>query len=413
MPVAAVSRSQRASTGTADSACIDAGSEGSRGDGLSRDGELNCDVLEDGAAVLYEDRQSGGVLEATVCKVHFDDTPPYYSIRLASGQQRETVRERLRRKDEPPPGAAAEDDEMPPALPPSPCWPPPSPPPPCSPPPSPPPPEPAAGQELSIDELEVQRLIANPETAAALASMVEGQLREEGNSERHLDGLPAVTGVVSLQLDGTHDLLHHCMFRALLVRRHLEELREDRQNGLVRVAHVVGLCQDRVSCAAAFGQQGGLDKGEHCLQEMVGQRNEQPHVPVLVLIFDLVLGLVLGLGLDLGISLACSPLALVRVARFHLLVLHGGLATTPSRWWARHVAAVLPKAVLCVSRVPPLAWVSRAPKLLVPVGNNAAKTVAPHAANNAGITSELHERIPGANHSGIRRPGCTGERYYY
>ena len=183
MPVAAVSRSQRASTGTADSACIDAGSEGSRGDGLSRDGELNCDVLEDGAAVLYEDRQSGGVLEATVCKVHFDDTPPYYSIRLASGQQRETVRERLRRKDEPPPGAAAEDDEMPPALPPSPCWPPPSPPPPCSPPPSPPPPEPAAGQELSIDELEVQRLIANPETAAALASMVEGQLREEGNSE--------------------------------------------------------------------------------------------------------------------------------------------------------------------------------------------------------------------------------------
>ena len=69
---------------------------------------------------------------------------------------------------------------MPPASPPSPCSPSPSPPPPCSPPPSPPPPEP---EELSIDELEVQRLIANPETAAALDSMVEGMLREEGNSE--------------------------------------------------------------------------------------------------------------------------------------------------------------------------------------------------------------------------------------
>ena len=67
-----------------------------------------------------------------------------------------------------------------PASPPSPCSPSPSPPPPCSPPPSPPPPEP---EELSIDELEVQRLIANPETAAALDSMVEGMLREEGNSE--------------------------------------------------------------------------------------------------------------------------------------------------------------------------------------------------------------------------------------
>ena len=99
MPVPAVIRSQRAGTGIADSACNDADSEGSRGDGLSRDCELHCDhVLEDGAAVLYEDRQSGGVLEATVCKVHYDDTMPYYSVRLAaSGQTRQTVRERLRR----------------------------------------------------------------------------------------------------------------------------------------------------------------------------------------------------------------------------------------------------------------------------------------------------------------------------
>ena len=174
MPDTAVSRSQQASTGTA---CSDADSEGSRG------GELNCDVLEDGAAVLYWDRQSGGVLEATVCKVHFDDTTPYYSIRLASGQTRQTERERLVRqwrKDESPPGAAAEVDKMPPASPPSPCSSSPSPPPPCSPPPSPPPPEP---EELSIDELEVHRLIANPETAAALSTLVEGVLLEEGSSE--------------------------------------------------------------------------------------------------------------------------------------------------------------------------------------------------------------------------------------
>ena len=69
---------------------------------------------------------------------------------------------------------------MPPASPPSPCSPSPSPPSPCSPPPSPPPPEP---EELSIDELEVHRLIANPETAAALSTLVEGVLLEEGSSE--------------------------------------------------------------------------------------------------------------------------------------------------------------------------------------------------------------------------------------
>ena len=55
-------------------------------------------VLEKGSVVLYEDKQSGKVLEVTVMKVHYDDTPPYYSIRLPSGQERETVRERLWRK---------------------------------------------------------------------------------------------------------------------------------------------------------------------------------------------------------------------------------------------------------------------------------------------------------------------------
>ena len=56
------------------------------------------DVLEKGTAVLYQDKQSGEVLEVTVANVHYDDTTPYYSIRLASGQERETVRERLWRK---------------------------------------------------------------------------------------------------------------------------------------------------------------------------------------------------------------------------------------------------------------------------------------------------------------------------
>ena len=57
------------------------------------------DVLEKGAAVLYRDTQSGAVLEVTVTNVHYDDTAaPYYSIRLASGQERETVRERIWRK---------------------------------------------------------------------------------------------------------------------------------------------------------------------------------------------------------------------------------------------------------------------------------------------------------------------------
>ena len=55
------------------------------------------DVLEKGTAVLYQDKQGGEVLEVTVAKVHYDDTTPYYSIRLASGQERETVRERLSR----------------------------------------------------------------------------------------------------------------------------------------------------------------------------------------------------------------------------------------------------------------------------------------------------------------------------
>ena len=60
-----------------------------------------------------------------------------------------------------------------------------------------------------------------------------------------------------------------------------------------------------MSCAASFGQQGGLGKRDHCLQEVLGQ--QQSHLLVLVLVLDL------GLGISLGISLACLPLALVVV----------------------------------------------------------------------------------------------------
>ena len=69
------------------------------------------DVLEEGAAMLYKDKQSGITVRVTVCTVHSDHTPPSYSIRLPSGQERETLRERLRRDpmdDEPTPQNADE-----------------------------------------------------------------------------------------------------------------------------------------------------------------------------------------------------------------------------------------------------------------------------------------------------------------
>ena len=60
--------------------------------------ECTDDVLEKGAAMLYEDKQSGKTVRVTVCTVHFAHTPPSYSIRLPSGQERETLRERLERE---------------------------------------------------------------------------------------------------------------------------------------------------------------------------------------------------------------------------------------------------------------------------------------------------------------------------
>ena len=57
-------------------------------------------MLEQGEAVQYYDKQHGGVVEVTVQTVHRDDVPAYYTIRLASGQQRATQRELLWRKGE-------------------------------------------------------------------------------------------------------------------------------------------------------------------------------------------------------------------------------------------------------------------------------------------------------------------------
>ena len=60
--------------------------------------ECTDDVLEKGAAMLYRDKQSGKTVRVTVCTVHFDHTPPSYSIRLPTGQERDTLRERLERE---------------------------------------------------------------------------------------------------------------------------------------------------------------------------------------------------------------------------------------------------------------------------------------------------------------------------
>ena len=46
------------------------------------------DVLEQGEAMLYHDKQSGDVVEVTVLTVHRDGVQPYYSINLPSGQTR-------------------------------------------------------------------------------------------------------------------------------------------------------------------------------------------------------------------------------------------------------------------------------------------------------------------------------------
>ena len=67
------------------------------------------DVLEQGLECDYTDAQSGQTCTVTIIKVHHDDPPPYYSIRMPDGNERETVRERLSRRQTAaaPPAAAA------------------------------------------------------------------------------------------------------------------------------------------------------------------------------------------------------------------------------------------------------------------------------------------------------------------
>jgi len=52
-------------------------------------------VLAKGAVVWYENSQRGERQQATVEAVHHDDQPPYYTIRFATGETRETTRDHL------------------------------------------------------------------------------------------------------------------------------------------------------------------------------------------------------------------------------------------------------------------------------------------------------------------------------
>ena len=49
-----------------------------------------------GDNVLYINKNTGKTEKAKIIKVHYDDNPPYYTINLADGGERETVIERLK-----------------------------------------------------------------------------------------------------------------------------------------------------------------------------------------------------------------------------------------------------------------------------------------------------------------------------
>ena len=66
------------------------------------------DVLEQGLECNYTDEQSGQMCTVKILKVHHDDQPPYYTIRMPNGNERETVRGRLARR---------QPTEAPPAVP--------------------------------------------------------------------------------------------------------------------------------------------------------------------------------------------------------------------------------------------------------------------------------------------------------
>lgn len=95
-------------------------------------GSSDEDVLQKGLDCVYTDRRTGRRFNVTILNVHFDDTPPYYSIRMPDGNERETVRERLSGHEEPPeevevvvqlpkaPAAATMDQRQPTTAPPPP-----------------------------------------------------------------------------------------------------------------------------------------------------------------------------------------------------------------------------------------------------------------------------------------------------
>ena len=57
---------------------------------------MSSDVLPTGARCLYRDTASDSNLVAHVVKVHYDDVPPYYTVRIEGKDgERETIRSRL------------------------------------------------------------------------------------------------------------------------------------------------------------------------------------------------------------------------------------------------------------------------------------------------------------------------------
>ena len=55
-------------------------------------------VLAKGAKVCYQKRDEQAL--CTVVAVHYDDKEPYYTVRFANGDQRETTREHLRERQD-------------------------------------------------------------------------------------------------------------------------------------------------------------------------------------------------------------------------------------------------------------------------------------------------------------------------
>ena len=53
------------------------------------------DALAVGTRCWYPSSQDGSRLLVEVLKVYYDDPPPYYSIRMPNGSERDTVREKL------------------------------------------------------------------------------------------------------------------------------------------------------------------------------------------------------------------------------------------------------------------------------------------------------------------------------